>query len=185
MYNNFTNLVNATKAKPQCRRMKMSHLSQVKQAAPQAPVITIVGFPGAGKSSLAGLFPNPIFVQAENATTVFETLPEHEQPAFFPELPDANEKRNIKTSEVLLEQLRELAAEDHGVKTVVLDTVTSLNLKLEREVVEYDEDPRVQDVANAAGGFHKGYGVLAGLHAKVMQACLHLAKRKGITVVIL
>ena len=43
----------------------MSFLDQIKKATPQAPVITIVGFAGSGKSSLAGLFPNPIFIQAE------------------------------------------------------------------------------------------------------------------------
>ena len=52
----------------------MSYLDQIKKATPQAPVITIVGFAGAGKSTLAGLFPSPIFIQAENATSVFETL---------------------------------------------------------------------------------------------------------------
>lgn len=163
----------------------MSHLANIKKATPQAPFITIVGFPGAGKSSLAGLFPEPIFIQAENASTVFETLPEDQQPAFFPELPDSSAKKKIRTSEVLLEQLKELATEDHQFKTVVIDTATSLNQKFEREVVEYDSDPNCQDVANAAGGFHKGYGVLAGLHAKVVQACLYLAKKKGIAVVVL
>lgn len=163
----------------------MNYLSKAKKASPQAPIITVVGFPGAGKSTLAGLFPSPIFIQAESASTVFEVMEEKDQPDFFPELPEPNKKRGVKTSEVILDQLRELATEDHPFKTVVIDTATSLNLKFEREVVEYDDDPRVQDIANAAGGFHKGYGVLAGLHAKVMQACLHLAKRKGITVVIL
>ena len=72
----------------------MSFLEQVKKATPQAPVVTIVGFVGSGKSSLAGLFPNAIFIQAENATSVFETMPEELQPAFFPQLPIANAKRN-------------------------------------------------------------------------------------------
>ena len=61
----------------------MSFLEQVKKATPQAPVITVVGFAGSGKSSLAGLFPSPIFIQAENATSVFETVSDELQPAFF------------------------------------------------------------------------------------------------------
>jgi len=60
----------------------MSFLEQVKKATPQAPVITLVGFAGSGKSSLAGLFTNPIFIQAENATSVFETMPEDYNLAF-------------------------------------------------------------------------------------------------------
>ncbi len=161
----------------------MSYLSQVKKPSPQAPVITIVGFAGSGKSSIAGLFPNPIFVQAENATSVFETWAEDAQPAFFPQLPIANAKKNIKTSDVLFEQLRELMTEDHDFKTVVFDTITALNLLFEQEVVEFD-DKGASNIGEAAGGYNKGYLVVAGIHAKLRAACEHLRKR-GISVVFL
>lgn len=162
----------------------MSYLAQVKKAEPQAPVITIVGFPGVGKSTLAALFPAPIFVQAENARTVFETWPEAEQPAFLPQLPAPSAKRGTKPSEVLLAQLRELATAEHPYKTVVIDAITSLNTLFEAEVVEFDANPEVQDIGNAAGGFHKGFLVVAGMHAKIRSACEHLRKR-GIAVVFL
>ena len=161
----------------------MSYLAQIKKATPQAPVITIVGFAGAGKSTLAGLFPSPIFIQAENATSVFETLAEDLQPAFMPQLPTASAQRNIRTSDVLLAQLRELATADHPFKTVVIDTITALNLMFEAEVVEFDEK-NATNIGEAAGGFNKGYLVVAGLHAKLRNACEHLRKR-GITVVFL
>lgn len=161
----------------------MSYLAQIKKATPQAPVITIVGFAGAGKSTLAGLFPSPIFIQAENATSVFETLAEDLQPAFMPQLPTASAQRNIRTSDVLLAQLRELATADHPFKTVVFDTITALNLMFEAEVVEFDEK-NATNIGEAAGGFNKGYLVVAGLHAKLRNACEHLRKR-GITVVFL
>lgn len=61
----------------------MSFLDQVQKPIPQAPVITIVGFAGGGKSSLAGRFNKPIFIQAENATSVFEDWPTDTQPSFF------------------------------------------------------------------------------------------------------
>lgn len=161
----------------------MSYLSQIKRAAPQAPVITIVGFPGVGKSTLAAMFPNPVFIQAENASTVFETWDEGQQPAFFPELPAPNKKREAKPSEALLAQLRELVAEDHPYKTVVIDTITSMNTLFEAEVVEFDKDG-VTNIGEAAGGFHKGFLVVAGMHARIRQACEHL-RRKGISVVFL
>ena len=161
----------------------MSFLEQVKKATPQAPVITVVGFAGGGKSSLAGLFPSPIFIQAENATSVFETMPEELQPAFFPQLPIANAKKNIKTSDVLFEQLRELITAQHDFKTVVIDTVTALNALFEAEVVEFD-DKGASNIGEAAGGYNKGYLVVAGMHAKLRSACEHLRKR-GISVVFL
>jgi hypothetical protein len=162
----------------------MSYLQQAKKATPQAPVLTIVGFPGVGKSTLAALFPNPIFIQAENASTVFETWDADKQPAFMPELPPASQKRNIKPSEALLAQLRELVTEEHDFKTVVIDAVTSLNNLFEQEVVEFDSNPDCHDIGNAAGGFHKGYLVVAGMHAKIRNACEYLRKR-GIAVVFL
>ena len=161
----------------------MSFLEQVKKATPQAPVITLVGFAGSGKSSLAGLFTNPIFIQAENATSVFETMPEDLQPAFFPQLPLPNAKKGVKPSEVILEQLRELITAQHDFKTVVIDTVTALNALFEAEVVEFD-DKGVSNIGEAAGGYNKGYLVVAGMHAKLRSACEHLRKR-GISVVFL
>ena len=161
----------------------MSHLSSIKKATPQAPVITIVGFAGSGKSSLAGLFNKPIFIQAENATSVFETMPDTQQPAFFQQLPATNAKKNIKTSDVLLEQLRELITQDHDFKTVVIDTITALNTLFEQEVIEFDANG-ANNIGEAAGGYNKGYLVIAGIHAKIRSACEHLRKR-GITVVFL
>ena len=161
----------------------MSYLSQIKRAAPEAPVLTIVGFPGVGKSTLAATFPAPIFIQAETATTVFETWPEEDQPAFFPELPAPNAKRNIKPSEVLIQQLRELATEEHPFQTVVVDAVTTLNTLFEQEIIEFDQNG-ANNIGEAAGGFGKGYLAVAALHAKVRNACEHLRK-KGMTIVFL
>lgn len=161
----------------------MSYLSKVTKAAPQAPVITIVGFPGVGKSTLAALFPSPIFVQAENATSVFETWPEDKQPAFFPELPQPRAERSVKASDTLLEQLRELATAEHGFKTVVIDAITTLNMLLEQEVVEFDS-AGAANIGEAAGGFGKGWLQVAALHAKIRNACEHLRK-KGMAVVFL
>lgn len=167
----------------------MSQLSQVKKAAPQPPVITIVGFPGVGKSSLAALFPSTIFIQAENATSVFETWEDEKQPAFFPELPAPKQQGDRKPSVTIIDQLRELASVEHEYKTVVIDSVTTLNMLFEQEVIEFDQDKNgqpsgVNNIAEAAGGFGKGYLQVAGMHAKVRSACEHL-RRKGMTVIFL
>lgn len=161
----------------------MNYLEQAKKAEPQAPVLTVVGFPGVGKSTLGATFPAPIFVQAENATSVFETWPESRQPTFLPELPSANAKRDVKPSEVLIAQLRELATAEHSFRTVVIDAVTTLNMLFEQEVIEFDHNG-ADNIGEAAGGFGKGYLAVAQLHAKVRNACEHLRKR-GMSVVFL
>ena len=161
----------------------MSYLSQVQKALPQAPVLTVVGFPGVGKSTLAALFPNAIFIQAENASTVFETWEADKQPAFMPEVPSASLQRKTKPSEIILAQLRELVTAEHDFKTVVIDSITAMDRLFEQEVVEFD-DKGATNIGDAAGGFHKGFLVVAGMHAKIRNACEHL-RRKGIAVVFL
>lgn len=161
----------------------MSYLNQLQKAKPQPPVITIVGHPGTGKSTLAATFPNAIFVQAENATSVFETWDEDKQPAFFPELPAPSQKKNAKPSEVILEQLRELVTGDHNFNTVVIDAVTTLDMLFQQEVIEFDANG-ADNIGEAAGGFGKGYLAVASMHAKVRNACEHL-RRRGIAVVFL
>lgn len=160
----------------------MSYLEQIKKPEPQAPVLTIVGFPGVGKSTLGACFPDSIFIQAENATSVFETWPAEKQPSFFPELPAPNKKRNDRPSETLLAQLRELATAEHPYKTVVVDAVTTLNMLFESEVIEFDDN--ASNIGEACGGFGKGYLEVAALHAKIRNACEHL-RRRGMTVVFL
>ena len=51
-------------------------LSQLTKPLSKPPQITIVAAPGAGKTSLGALFPNPVFIQAEEGMSVFETWPE-------------------------------------------------------------------------------------------------------------
>ena len=44
----------------------MSFLSQVAKPEAKAPMLTIVGSAGTGKTSLAGLFKNSLFVKLED-----------------------------------------------------------------------------------------------------------------------
>lgn len=162
----------------------MSYLSQLSKPVPQAPVLTIVGFAGSGKSTLAGTFPQPVFVQCENASTVFEHWTQEAQPGLLPIVPAANVKKGIKPSEIILAQLRELATAEHPFKTVVIDSITAMNGLLEAEIVAFDSNANCTSIGDAAGGYNKGYLVLAGLHSQIRNACEHL-RRKGMTIVFL
>jgi hypothetical protein len=167
---------------------KLDYLSAAKKPAemPTPPMITIIGSPGSGKSSLGGLFPDPIFIQAESAKTVFETWHTDVQPTMMPEIPRASkdDAGNIKVSayEVLREQIKQLATAEHEFKTLVIDSVTALSVKLEQEIMlKYN----VAAVADAAGGFSKGYQVLQSMHADLIYWCELLRKRKGMAIIFL
>lgn len=161
----------------------MSYLEKAAKPSIQAPVLTIVGFAGSGKTSLAALFPSPIFIQAENAASVFESWEEEKKPTLFPELPAPSLRTAAKPSEIILAQLRELVTVEHDFKTVVIDAVTTLNTLFENELIEFDTND-ASNIGEAAGGFGKGYLAVAALHYKIRNACEHL-RRKGIAVIFL
>ena len=154
----------------------------IQKPQPTPPMITIVGSPGVGKTTLGALFPKPIFIQAEESGTVFETWDEDIQPSLAPKLPRAKKSKNISTKDVLLDQLMWLLKEDHDFQTVVFDSVTSLHTMFEHEVCE---QYGVDNVADAAGGYHKGYLVCAEMHGEVKNACDALRKRRNMTIIFL
>jgi len=166
----------------------MSLLDELESSAPQAPMITIVGFPGAGKTSLAGLFPKSIFIQAENAKTVFESVEGDNKPAFLKHLPAPSKANQVHTSKEVMSKLRMILQEEHDYQTLVVDSITSLNALFEQEVVEFD-DPnngkKTESIGNAAGGYHKGYDVSMGMHANVVRACEYIRSKRNMTIVFL
>ena len=115
-------------------------MSQGTKAVIKPPILTIVGFTGSGKSSLAGLFPKPAFIQAEDSQTVFQRVPVELQPHFNPVLPKphkdkkGNTAKDISTRQVLIEQLMEFYTDDHPYETLVIDTATVTNDLFEEEM---------------------------------------------------
>lgn len=162
----------------------MSYMSQGTKAVIKPPILTIVGFPGAGKTSLAGLFPKPAFIQAEDSRTVFQNVPEDQQPHFNPMLPKASKKRSISTRQVMLDQLREFLTEQHDFMTLVIDTGTSYNDMIEDEIVEYFPG-KTNSIVDAAGGFQKAFDLSASWHKEVFSACSVIRDKVGMGIVFL
>lgn len=159
-------------------------LSILTKPLTKPPMMTLVGTPGVGKTTLAALFPKAVFITAEDGTAVFDSWEDDLKPMVFPKLPRAKMGKTeleISTIDTLLQQLRVLIKEDHEYKTLVIDSVTSLHTLFEHELCEIYG---VDNVAEAAGGFAKGFKVLKEMHAKVKNACDHL-REKGMTVIFL
>ncbi len=163
--------------------MALSDLVKKPTSAP--PMITLVGTPGVGKTTLGALFPNAIFICAEDGKAVFDSWDDDVKPDLFPELPRAKYKgmqRPISTKDVILDQMRMLLNEEHDYQTLIIDSVTSLDRMFNHELCERDG---VDNVAEASGGFHKGFDTVAEWHGDVKNACEVLRKRKGMTVIFL
>jgi hypothetical protein len=159
----------------------MSILATAKKPELKAPMITIIGGAGVGKTSLSALFPKPIILQAEEGDSTFDSWDEDAKPTVITMM------GKKKPYQFVMEFIRELYTTEHEFKTVIVDSSTALNLMLEKQVVaeEIEQGLKTTNIADACGGYHKGYIYTASLHAEIIRGFDALRKEKGITVIFL
>lgn len=145
--------------------------SMISRPVSDAPMLTIFGEGGTGKTSLAATFPAPVFIRAEDGFDVFAGK---KAPNAFPVL---------KNGEDIFEQLDALLEQEHPFKTLVIDSITSLDKKFESDIVR--KDPRAKSINQAMGGYGAGYSAVAELHSKVKDRCDQLREKKGMIIVFL
>ena len=145
--------------------------SMISRPVSDAPMLTIFGEGGTGKTSLAATFPAPVFIRAEDGFDVFAGK---KTPNAFPVL---------KNGEDIFEQLDALLEQEHPFKTLVIDSITSLDKKFESDIVR--KDPRAKSINQAMGGYGAGYSAVEELHSKVKDRCDQLREKKGMTIVFL
>jgi len=160
----------------------MSFLAKAAKPKSKPPMITIVGTPGTGKTTLGAMFPGALMVMSEDGASVFDNWEDDAKPSVLPRLPKASkdEVGNLRsTRETLLSIMDELISTDHGFTTLVVDSITSLDMLFGHEIALRDN---VNTVADASGGFHKGYAEVASWHAEFVYKCeqLRAVKRMGI-----
>lgn len=147
----------------------MSVLASISKPANRPPIITVCGDAGTGKTSLAATFPNPIVIRAEDG---LQSIPASRRPDAFPVL---------RTADDVWPQLMALLQEDHDYKTVIIDSVSTLEQLFIRHVME--SDGRAKSINQALGGYGAGIAAVAAMHQRVRKAAGLLNERKGMAVI--
>ena len=145
-------------------------LSSIKKPVDRAPVVTLTGDSGIGKTSLACTFPDPIVIRGEDG---LQAVVADKRPDAFPLL---------QTPDQLWDELGSLIKEDHNYKTLIIDSVTALERMFIQHIV--DSDPKQpKSINQAMGGYGAGLQAVAAMHQRVRKAAGILNERRGMCVV--
>lgn len=140
-----------------------------KPKADRPIIITLFGEGGMGKTTLAAMFPRPVFIRTEDGTA---SLTGNDDVSLFP---------IARSSQDVLDQIEALATQDHDFKTLVVDSITQLAALIEAEIVA--ADPKAKSINQAGGGYGAGYNTAADRHRMVREWAGALAYDKGMNVV--
>jgi hypothetical protein len=145
-------------------------LKKLERPRGQRPIIaTFFGEGGMGKSTLAAMFPKPVFIRTEDGTA---SLAGNDEVMLFP---------LVSSSQEVLDQIEALATQEHEFKTLVLDSITQLATLIEHEIVA--ADPKAKSINQAGGGYGAGYNTAAEKHRQVREWAGALAYERGMNVI--
>ena len=145
-------------------------LKQLSKPTGQRPIIaTLFGEGGMGKTTLAAMFPKPVFIRTEDGTA---SLQGNEDVSLFD---------IAKSSQDVLDAIEALATQEHEFKTVVIDSITQLATLIESEIVA--ADPKAKSINQAGGGYGAGYATAAERHRQIREWAGALAYETGMNVV--
>ena len=145
-------------------------LKTLSKPSGQRPIIcTLFGEGGMGKTTLAAMFPNPVFIRTEDGTA---SLAGNDNVSLFP----------LATStQDVLDAIEALATQKHDHKTLVIDSITQLGTMIEAEIVA--ADPKARSINQAGGGYGAGYSAAAEKHRQIRDWAGSLAYEKGLNIV--
>jgi len=132
---------------------------------------TFFGEAGLGKSSLAALFPSPVFVRTEDGMA---SLDGH---------PDLLMFDVARSTQDVFDAIEALATQEHDRKTLVIDSVTQYEKLAIREILDDEPNPKAKNMAAAHGGYGKAYGMLDKKHQDLREACDYLLRDCNMNVV--
>ena len=145
-------------------------LKTLSKPSGQRPIIcTLFGEGGMGKTTLAAMFPKPVFIRTEDGTA---SLAGNDNVSLFP----------LATStQDVLDAIEALATQKHDHKTLVIDSITQLGTMVEAEIVQ--ADPKAKSINQAGGGYGAGYSAAAEQHRQIRDWAGSLAYEKGLNIV--
>ena len=145
-------------------------LKTLSKPSGQRPIIcTLFGEGGMGKTSLAAMWPSPVFIRTEDGTA---SLAGNDNVSLFP----------LATStQDVLDAIEALATQKHDHKTLVIDSITQLGTMVEAEIVQ--NDPKAKSINQAGGGYGAGYSAAAEKHRQIRDWAGSLAYEKGLNIV--
>jgi len=145
-------------------------LKTLSKPSGQRPIIcTLFGEGGMGKTTLAAMWPSPVFIRTEDGTA---SLAGNDNVSLFP----------LATStQDVLDAIEALATQKHDHKTLVIDSITQLATMVEAEIVA--NDPKAKSINQAGGGYGAGYSAAAEKHRQIRDWAGSLAYEKGMNVI--
>ena len=147
-------------------------LSQLSRPTAGRPMIaTLFSEGGMGKTTLAAMYPKPVFIRAEDGTASLEG---HPDAMLFPV---------AKSTGDGMDAIEALATQEHDRKTLVIDSVTQFEKLAVKEIIDSEPNPKCKHMAAALGGFGKAFGVLDKRHQELREACDYLVTDCGMNVV--
>ena len=147
-------------------------LSQLSRPTAGRPMIaTLFSEGGMGKTTLAAMFPKPVFIRTEDGTA---SLDGHPDAMLFPV---------SKSTQDVFDAIEALATQEHDRKTLVIDSVTQFEKLAVKEIIDDESNPKCKNMAAAHGGYGKAYGMLDKRHQEMREACDYLATDCGMNVV--
>ena len=142
----------------------MDSIKPTKNKRP--PRIILHGPEKVGKSTFAAGAPSPVFLPTEEGLNGVDAMA-------FPK---------IKSASVFLKRCKELLEEDHDFKTVVVDSADWLELLIHEYI---RKKHKVDNIAEAAGGFGKGYLEALGVWSTVLRRLDNLNRDRNMIVILI